>query len=89
MIKAPLEVVHSTVTKVYAKPAVKAFCTHTGVCGFFMEFLHTIHFLPLDKVYILIREPVVGWAALSLGLVVYCDNAAHHVSHYLRRKKPE
>lgn len=86
--------VHKAVTKVYAHPAVKPILTHTGIAGFTIEFfvavVHTLthaaaivlpaYLVEVAEAYMPWRDLNLGWAALALGLVIYCDNAHHAVA---------
>lgn len=95
MIKV-IKTIHHHVTKLYAHPVAKPALTHTGVIGFVLEFLHAVvetahHIAPMifvvlplalqvNEAYMPWRDLTIGYAALALALVIYCDNAHHALS---------
>lgn len=77
--------VHDHTVKFVSEKTVKGALTHTSCAGFGIDFLHFLVEKSLskitllehaDKMWLLVREPVVGWAALAAVLVIYVDNHA-------------
>jgi hypothetical protein len=91
---------HTATTKVFGHPVVKPFLAHTGILGFAVEFAHAaIHtavhvaaiavpayVVQVAEAYTPWRDLNLGYAALALGLVIYCDNA-HHVMAAIKRRE--
>lgn len=98
-----IKLIHAATTKVFGHPIVKPVLAHTGILGFAVEFAHAIvttaaHAAPilvpaylvhLAEAYLPWRDLNLGWAALALGLVIYCDNAHHVMAAMERRLSPQ